>query len=97
MLTNLVGDVWMLDFIVLGIVPGTTFVITLRWVLLAALILCVIALMYLELKKPRKASHSRRVSHPAVNLEAISTNGLLGMTFFSPGRLSWLDKVAKKD
>lgn len=44
----------MLDFIVLGIVPGTTFVITLWWALLFALICSVALLAYVEITKPRQ-------------------------------------------
>jgi hypothetical protein len=44
----------MLDFIVLGIVPGTTFVITLWWALLFAFVCSVALLVYVELTKPRQ-------------------------------------------
>jgi len=43
----------MLDFIVLGIVPGTDFVITLWWALFFALIVSLLALIYVEINKPR--------------------------------------------
>ena len=44
----------MLDFIVLGIVPGTSFVITLRWALLFGLIFSFSLILYLELTWPSK-------------------------------------------
>ena len=44
----------MLDFIVLGIVPGTTFTITFWWSLGFGLVLALFVLTYVEVRKLRK-------------------------------------------
>jgi hypothetical protein len=44
----------MLDFIVLGIVPGTTFTITFWWSLGFGLVFALFVLTYIELRRPRK-------------------------------------------
>ena len=63
-----VGDEKMLDFIVLGIVPGTSLIITLSWVLLIALVISLYMLVRIELKKPRKTTPA----HSPTNLETVS-------------------------
>ena len=46
----------MLDLIVLGIVPGTSFVITLWWALVFALVAAIAVFMYVELSKHSSAN-----------------------------------------
>ncbi len=46
----------MLDLIVLGIVPGTSFVITLWWALVFALVAAIAMLMYIEARKKSASS-----------------------------------------
>jgi hypothetical protein len=51
----------MLNFIVLGILPGTNLIITLTWVLIATLLLIVSAIIWVELrhnKVPHKQTKS---------------------------------------
>lgn len=50
----------MLDFIVLGIVPGTSFTVTFRWALVFALAFTTALLLYIEITKPRQSSTGRR-------------------------------------
>ncbi len=76
----------MLDLIVLGIVPGTTFVITLWWALLFALIFSLMLLIYVEVKKPKQTTKTVQVSRPFVDLSNISIAGILNPIFHAPGR-----------
>lgn len=46
----------MLDFIVLGIVPGTSFTVTFRWALVFALAFTTGILLYIEITKPRQTT-----------------------------------------
>ncbi len=52
----------MLDFIVLGIVPGTNIVLTVRWVLLIALLFTLSALLLVEINKSRKTVDTKQVT-----------------------------------
>lgn len=64
----------MLDFIVLGIIPGTTFTITFWWSLGFGLIFALIVLMYIEVRKTRKARHS---DGPKVGVERATAQAQL--------------------
>lgn len=55
----------MLDFIVLGIVPGTKFVLTLRWVLLIALAINLTALAYIEFTKFKASAGAAPKTRPS--------------------------------
>jgi hypothetical protein len=66
-----------LDFIVLGIVPGTNFTITFVWSLVFGLIFAVLVLAYIELRKPNHKSTVSTTTDQAVELEAINPQGLL--------------------
>ena len=61
----------MLDLIVLGIVPGTSFTITLWWVLLVSFILSVYLLIWVESSKVKNSSVRTRTD---INLELINPN-----------------------
>lgn len=75
----------MLDLIVLGIVPGTSFVITLWWAVLMALIASVLLLIYIETSKPLKG-HKSVLKRTDVDLERIAVGGMLNPIFHMPGR-----------
>lgn len=75
----------MLDLIVLGIVPGTSFVITLWWALLFAFVCSLIALLYVELNKPQK-NHQLQLGSNEVDLESVNVSGVLNPIFHFPGR-----------
>ena len=61
----------MLDFIVLGMVPGTNFVITFEWSLIFATIFCVGILFSIEAYKLKNKTHSKNgVYRQTVNLKA---------------------------
>lgn len=76
----------MLDLIVLGIVPGTTFVITLWWALLFALFFSIMLLIYVEVSKPKQSTKNARVARPLVDLSTVSIAGILNPIFHAPGR-----------
>ena len=75
----------MLDFIVLGIVPGTSFVITLWWAVVMALIVSVLFLVYIESSKPQK-NHNATLKRGKTDLEQVGIAGMLNPIFHVPGR-----------
>ncbi len=75
----------MMDLIVLGIIPGTSFVITLWWAVLMALIASVLLLIYIETSKPQKG-HTTGLKRTDVNLEQITIAGMLNPIFHMPNR-----------
>jgi hypothetical protein len=48
----------MLNFIVLGILPGTNLIITLTWVLITVLILLIGSILWIELKHDKRSMSS---------------------------------------
>lgn len=80
----------MLDFIVLGIVPGTSFVITLWWALLFALLAAIASLVYVEIRKFSKRK-SLILDNTEVTLETSSLSELLTPIFRFRGRNLLLD------
>lgn len=85
----------MLDLVVLGIVPGTTFVITLWWALFFALLSSIMLLVYVEVSKPRQATKSVRERRPLVDLSNISIAGILNPIFHAPGRNLLLNRKSE--
>jgi len=59
----------MLNFIVLGIVPGTSFTVTLWWVLLVSFVLSAYVLVKYESAKSKKVTSRTR---SVVNLDLIN-------------------------
>lgn len=54
----------MLNFIVLGILPGTNLIITLTWVLIATLLLIVSAIIWVELRHNKIPQKNRKSTDP---------------------------------
>lgn len=79
----------MLDMIVLGVVPGTHFIITLWWAVTFSLIFLLLVLIYTELHAPTKTTKRVR---PTVDFDSIDSGTLLHPNFILPGRSTWIDK-----
>lgn len=86
----------MLDLIVLGIVPGTSFVITLWWTLLFALIAAVTSLTYVEIRKLSKRK-SLTLDTTIVELETSSLTELLTPILRFRGRNLLLDQHSEDE
>lgn len=84
----------MYDLIVLGIVPGTSFVITLWWALLFALIAAVLLLIYIEGSKATK-NHTAAIKRGTANIEEVDIAGVLNPIFHIPGRNLLLSRNTK--
>lgn len=54
----------MLNFIVLGILPGTNLIITLTWVLIATLLLIVSAIIWVELRHNKIPQKNQKSTDP---------------------------------
>lgn len=62
----------MLNFIVLGILPGTSLIITLTWVLVTVLLLIISSLVWYELRHAKKSDKNSRATK--INFKKVSTN-----------------------
>lgn len=65
----------MLDFIILGIIPGTSFTLTLGWVLLLMPVALLTLLLFLGINKPKKMRTPNH-THPTINLDTLDLAGL---------------------
>ncbi len=62
----------MLNFIVLGILPGTNLIITLTWVLITVLILLIGSILWIELKHDKRS----KPSETTVDIDFINASTL---------------------
>lgn len=62
----------MLDLIVLGIVPGTKFVVTFWWSLVFALAFSLLLFAYVEATKPKQSARKQSDKHGELDLEVIN-------------------------
>lgn len=62
----------MLNFIVLGILPGTSLIITLTWVLITAIILIMTAVIWYEIRHAKHAGKTQKSSK--IDFNKVSTS-----------------------
>ena len=82
----------MMDLIVLGVVPGTHFIITLWWAVAFSIIFLLVVLIYVEMSRTPK---NTKRSYPAVDLDSIHVGSILPLTFVLPGRSSYMTNKFK--